>query len=208
MTFAILSTSLKAITAFLVYFTFRAKSKKTIATLLIAIATTIFISTYYHSLAKDILSTVDSKISYYLTKGDSARYESYRVMFESLGKPNLIGEGLGSFGGPASIYYNSPKYNEYNFNWYALEEKLSTTDTLYPHLFVELGLFGAILYLSIIFNYNQYHKTRMWAVVFISFLIDNIASFSMLSAPYFFTAALLMTAFSQQTRNDYAITNN
>ncbi|MBE4158626.1 hypothetical protein HJ102_13755 [Vibrio parahaemolyticus] len=91
------------------------------------------------------------KIEFYVSVGNSARFESYRVMYESLTSGNFFGEGIGSFGGPSSTNYNSPLYQSYYFNWYGMQEQLNTTDTFYPHVFVELGLFTGIIYLSCFF---------------------------------------------------------
>ncbi|MNL24573.1 hypothetical protein D3C87_1460160 [compost metagenome] len=149
-------------------------------------------------LAGDVASVLDDKIAFYITQGNSARSESYRVMFESLLQPNFLGEGLGSFGGPASTRYDSPLYQKYNFNWYGLEEQLATTDTLYPHIFVELGIFGGLLYLLFIFTYGFRKANPLWIVVATSFALDNLASFSLLSPPYFFSAALCMLLFTKK----------
>ena len=55
------------------------------------------------------------RVEQYITKGDSARAESYRVMFDDLADFNLFGRGIGSFGGPSSVTYNSPVYPDTNF---------------------------------------------------------------------------------------------
>lgn len=89
------------------------------------------------------------RVEQYITEGDSARAESYRVMIEEAADFNLFGRGVGSFGGPASVTYNSPVYSEYRFNWFDFPD-LPTTDTYFPHLFVEMGIIGGLLYLLVI----------------------------------------------------------
>jgi len=98
----------------------------------------------------DMYGILLRKIDVYIAIGNSARYESYRVMFEFLSEFKLLGEGLGSFGGPSSIIYNSPIYYKYDFNWF-FTTTIATTDTYYPHLFVELGWLGGSVFLSLLF---------------------------------------------------------
>jgi hypothetical protein len=141
-----------------------------------------------------------SKIGFYITQGNSARAESYRVMFESIAGGNIFGEGLGAFGGPASVRLNSPLYAKYHFNWYGLGGILKTTDTFYPHLFVEIGLFGAILWLIFIIFYGQGSaKGRVWKFFVIVLLFDNFFSMSLLSPAYIFSALIVMYALSRRS---------
>ncbi|VWB59352.1 hypothetical protein BAR24066_02740 [Burkholderia arboris] len=138
-----------------------------------------------------------AKLSFYILSGNSARAESYRVMFESLLNGNLLGEGLGSFGGPASVRYNSTLYQTYHFNWYGLGGVLKTTDTFYPHLFVEMGLFGAILWLAfMLFYWQTRRKSMIWMYVVLAFCFDNLFSMAFLSPSYVFSALLMMYVFS------------
>jgi hypothetical protein len=144
------------------------------------------------------LDITESKIALYLTQGDSARSESYRVMFESLSKGNFLGEGLGGFGGPASTKYNSPLYAKYNFNWFGMEGQIKTTDTFYPHLFVELGVFGGIVWLSFVLLYGQgRYKEKMWIYLVFAFCFDNVASMGFVSPAYVFSALTVMYALSR-----------
>jgi len=98
----------------------------------------------------DMYKVLLTKIDVYILTGNSARFESYRVMVEFLAQFNFLGEGLGSFGGPSSIKYNSPVYEKYNFNWF-YTTNLRTTDTYYPHLFVELSWLGGFIFLLFLF---------------------------------------------------------
>lgn len=101
-------------------------------------------------MARSVVANAQARVDLYVVGQETARNESYRVMWESLSGGNLFGEGLGYFGGPASIRYDSPAYWNYQFSWYDTA-MLMTTDTYYPHLFVEMGLLGGLLYLTMFF---------------------------------------------------------
>jgi hypothetical protein len=136
------------------------------------------------------------KLGFYVVDGNSARAESYRVMIESLSNWNMLGEGLGSFGGPASIKYDSPLYSMYHFNWYGLGSILRTTDTFYPHLFVELGFIGAVLWLWIVLRYGTHGlPNKTWRLIVATFCFDNVFSLAFVSASYVFAALLAMYLF-------------
>ncbi|AOI84505.1 hypothetical protein [Burkholderia cepacia] len=138
-----------------------------------------------------------AKILFYVVAGNSARAESYRVMFESIRNGNLLGEGLGSFGGPASVKFSSPLYQLYHFDWYGLGGLLKTTDTFYPHLFVEMGAFGALAWLAFVLGYGQARcKRAVWFYIVGAFCFDNIFSMAFVSPSYVFSALLAMYAFS------------
>ncbi|WP_158655209.1 hypothetical protein [Flavivirga eckloniae] len=122
------------------------------------------------------------RIKEYVTEGNSARAESYRVMFSDFSDFNLFGRGVGSFGGPSSVSYNSPVYQEVNFNWY-VTTNLATTDTYYPHLFVETGIIGGLLYIFILLSPMLLKwKTDKFKIVFIIYFalfIDSLFSYSL-----------------------------
>src|SRR5699024_2764204 len=86
------------------------------------------------------------RIKLYITQGNSARSESYRVMWNEIFSGNWFGRGAGVFGGPASTAYDSWYYHMVAFNWFdAKWLGLTTTDTYLPHLFVELGIIGGLV---------------------------------------------------------------
>jgi hypothetical protein len=122
------------------------------------------------------------RIQQYITVADSARSESYRVMFSEFANFNLFGRGIGAFGGPESVNYNSPFYDEVSFNWYKTTN-LNTTDTYYPHLFVELGLVGGVFYLLLILSpiFMKWPKSKLYIVfvIYFSLLFDSLFSFSL-----------------------------
>ncbi len=130
-----------------------------------------------------------SRVQLYITEGNSARSESYRVMFSEIGSFNIFGRGVGIFGGPASTKYNSPFYGEVNFNWYDTAWlNLPTTDTYPPHLFVELGLLGGFIYLFVLITpllktkINK--KMALVLVIYFCLSFDMLFSFSLNNLEY------------------------
>lgn len=117
--------------------------------LIVLILLVIFLSIFSNTI-DDTMEILRVKLSVYIFEGGSARFESYRVMFETLFNGNFFGLGLGTFGGPESIKYNSTIYQEYHFNW-GWMNFLKTTDTSYPHLFVELGIIGSIIFILLMY---------------------------------------------------------
>jgi len=62
-----------------------------------------------------------------------------------------IGYGIGGFGGHAANIFNSPIYAKlgfHNYPWY--KERMFMTDTFWPHILGETGLFGVFAYLVFI----------------------------------------------------------
>lgn len=139
-------------------------------------------------LNSNIFDGIISKINYYIVVGDSARYESYRVMFKNIFLDiNIFGYGLGSFGGASSIVYNSPLYSQYRFQWYEMEGLLKTVDAFYPHLFVELGLIGAVAYIYFVTRYGLGKLSPVGLCLLIGIVVDSMFSFAMISVSYFIT---------------------
>ena len=161
-------------------------------------ALAVLVSVVFFSFAEKGILFLESfylRISLYVTGSKTARSESYRVMIEEITDFNLFGKGVGVFGGPASIKYNSPYYFEKSFNWYDAEWlNLVTTDTFYPHPFVELGIIGAIVYLSVLCVPLMRKKiTKNWvftALIFFAIFFDAIFSFS-LNNPEFLMFSLV-----------------
>lgn len=123
------------------------------------------------------------RIQQYITIGDSARAESYRVMFHDFMNFNLFGRGIGSFGGPSSVTYDSPVYYDVNFNWYSTIF-LTTTDTFYPHLFVEMGIIGGLSYLILIASpllFLRWKKSvfNFIFIIYFSLFLDALFSYSL-----------------------------
>lgn len=195
LTFMFLSTSLKVIIGFFVYLLMTSNIKRIRLELVVIILLGMIFFISFGSFIDDYTNLIVSKVNFYIIEGNSARSESYRVLYAEVLGGNMFGAGLGSFGGPASTAYDSLMYYTYNFNWFGLEGQLSTTDTFYPHLFIELGLIGGLLYLAffILYGYEEYNT--QWFSLIIIFLLDNIMSFSMLSPPYVMTALITLFYF-------------
>ena len=193
--FIVLSTSYKSIFT-LLFFVFLFSNRKILITSgLTLIAITFVISFPQESIY--LSDVIAKKLEFYVIEGNSARAESYRVMVEKLASLTFwLGEGIGSFGGPASIDYNSPTYDKFNFNWYSYGE-LGTTDTYYPHLFVELGLIGAVVYLFTLalpafkLGNLENHAKKMIIAIYLALFADSIMSFS-LNAPIFLVLSLTL----------------
>ncbi|WP_179009472.1 hypothetical protein [Winogradskyella forsetii] len=129
-----------------------------------------------------IEQSIEVRLSLYVTEGNSARSESYRVMFDEIRSFNLFGNGIGVFGGPASTKYNSPYYDEVDFNWYDTNY-IATTDTYYPHLFVELGILGGLSYLMVLLiplliKSIKYRKLEILGIIYGMLFFDALFSFS------------------------------
>lgn len=129
------------------------------------------------------------RIQLYITQGNSARSESYRVMWSEIFGGNWFGRGVGTFGGPASIEYNSWFYNLVGFDWYdAKWLQLTTTDTYPPHVFVELGIIGGIVYfILLMIPLFQKYITKSFLVVlaiYICLFFDMLFSFSLNNLDY------------------------
>ena len=134
----------------------------------------------FDSIIKDIVL----RFTVYISEGTSMRAESYRVMFQEFNNFNLFGKGIGAFGGPASILYNSPYYQEIYFYWYDTTWlELPTTDTYPPHAFVELGIIGGLTYfflLCIPLFRRKFNKNLMVAlVIYFTLFFDMLFSFSL-----------------------------
>lgn len=182
--FALWSLSLKIFVLFLIYVAFKNR-KLLLATLLLCL---ILLFTKNTSVENAILLRIDR----YLINKESARNESYRVVLDNFNDFFIKGTGPGTFGGPASTKYNSPLYEKYNFNWYG--ESLATTDTYYPHLFVELGILFGFLYLLVLFGAPiliSQNKTFVVVIVLI-LALNSVFSFALNSINYCFFSLILV----------------
>jgi len=127
-----------------------------------------------------IQNGVSEKYNRFLVDYNSPRPESYRVLKEHLqSKSVFFAEGAGVFGGPASTTYGSPYYEKTSFDWHGRE--FATTDTFYPHLFIELGVIQGFIYLIFVFLpfILEWKFLKKIAFVALSFLFSSIFSFSL-----------------------------
>jgi len=176
------SISYKGIISFLfLIFVFSKKKLQIIAGFVILV--TVFAFSFPEK-TQEFIEGAKLRTEVYISEGNSARAESYRVMAKHTG---LLGEGLGSFGGPASVDHESPFYREVNFNWYGLE--LGTTDTYFPHLFIEIGLVGALLYLLFMMSPLLRRKIslralRILGIIYFALFFDAAFSYSLNNTGY------------------------
>ncbi len=196
----IYSFSYRVILPFFVFLMVKSRKNATawVSLVLVASITTV----YFNEFISAIFINLNRKIEIYLTVAESARSESYRVMFEFLSTPNsiLLGEGMGTFGGAEAKYTSSPVYNNYDFNWY-WGEHMTTTDTYYPHLFVELGTFTACYYLLLISVpvLAKLVKESGQIYIFLLFLVTGLVTFSINEPIYcFFGLTLPMLMFERK----------
>lgn len=174
--FLLWSLSLKMIVIYLIYVLFFNRKL-----LLFTLPVLPFVFVY-----KDrLISAVTLRLNRYVIKPQSARSESYRVLFEYFNDFLIIGQGPGTFGGPASSKYESVLYDKYNFKWFG-EQAMSTTDTYYPHLFVELGIPFGLLYLFFILILPLISIQKNYTSVLIIFTIsiNSVFSFALNSLSY------------------------
>jgi len=85
---------------------------------------------------------------------ENARLALYEASFKIARDYFPLGVGLGRFGGWISTLYYSPIYHKYNLNSiYGLGPGPTTftMDTHWPHILGEVGVFGLILYVLVIF---------------------------------------------------------
>lgn len=182
------SFSFKAFGAFLaVLFVYYYKHAIKILSGLLVLLFSIYLIAY--SRLQLLVEELLIRIEVYITEGESARSESYRVMFNEIANLNLFGRGVGVFGGPASTTYNSPYYSEIGFNWHGIEwMNLTTTDTYPPHLFVELGIIGGLTYLFVLltplFRYKINKKMKLILVIYFCLFFDMLFSFSLNNLEY------------------------
>ena len=140
----------------------------------------------YHNKLNLFIQDIYLRIHLYITGGQSMRAESYRVMFREIFSGNWFGRGVGTFGGPGSIKYNSPYYDEVHFNWWGMEwADLPTTDTFPPHAFVELGIIGGLVYfLSLLVPLISRHVPKPMLMIYIILFVDMLFTFSLNNIEY------------------------
>jgi len=152
------------------------KLHKTLALLLLGL---IGFSMAFPRTVNEIKHQLQLRVEDYITRGHSARADSYIVMYRQIKKGNLFGTGIGTFGGPASTKYRSPYYEKFGFNWYGIHY-ITTTDTYPPHPFVELGLLGALWYFFVI-TVPLFRRRLPKTVLYIYFVlfVDMLFTFSL-----------------------------
>ena len=205
----LLSVSYKTLVAFIIIITlYYYKVFIKFLPLLILILTSIYIA--FPKVINSVIKDVVLRFTIYISEGTSMRAESYRVMFYEINNLNLFGKGVGMFGGPASISYNSPYYQEIYFYWFDTAWlELPTTDTYPPHVFVELGIIGALFYFGLILIpllRNKIDKNLKIAfVIYFILLTDMLFSFSLNNLEFLmFSLVLIYPILYSQKEKSYS----
>lgn len=187
--FLLWSLSLKIVVIFALYVLFLNRKL-----LLLAVPVLPLIFIYKSSLQE----ALNIRINRYLLRPASARSESYRVLKDHYQDFFVLGHGPGSFGGPSSTKYNSYLYEEYNFNWYG-EQAMATTDTFYPHLFVELGILFGLVYLCscLILPLVLVKTLKAPLLILLTISINSVFSFGFNSLSYCFFSFMLIFTVSE-----------
>jgi hypothetical protein len=197
-----LSFSYKAIGSFLIILFLTYKNKLKFVTTTACLLTLSFAVEPIKTL--NFFENAVVRLKLYVFEGNSARAESYRVMFS---KSGLLGRGVGSFGGPSSTKFNSPLYDEFNFNWFETGY-LATTDTYFPHLFIEIGVIGTLVYLLIIISpiLKRTFFKREWTmicIIYFSLFFDSLFSYSLNNLSYLILSLSLVYAISYFEKENY-----
>ena len=132
---------------------------------------------------------VENLIDYRLSSDSTVESVHNRNITNEFGNFNIFGRGVGAFGGPASTKYDSPFYSEVNFNWYDTAWlNLPTTDTYPPHLFVELGIVGGMVYFLVLITpilKTKINKKMMLVLaIYFCLFFDMLFSFSLNNLEY------------------------
>ncbi len=156
-----------------------------------ALIATVFYPDKARNLVKGFYYRLDS---YILMKTPTVRAETYLLMWKELGHGNLLGRGVGMFGGPASIKYNSPYYKEVNFKRYdTYWMKMTTVDTFPPHVFIELGLIGGLMFFLVLVSPLFRRKIPVSVIlIYLSLFINMLFTFSLAAFEYLIMSLLLV----------------
>lgn len=185
--FGLLAFQAKSIPVFLLLFLVGIWRYKVASTLILAVSFVGFISLFLLSVNNGILSELggyvdtlfSDRFERYISYSDSVRTISYNAAFNELGNGNIFGTGLGMFGGPQATIFQSPLYIQYM----PQDSQLITSDTYYPHVLVEWGLLGFIVFFTHIFLPLFYKfksiegKFFYWAVIMF-ILLGNTVTFA------------------------------
>lgn len=181
------SISYKTFMAFaliLIFYFYKQILKIFTALLLVLIGTYLYAPQIIHKLTNDIIG----RIQMYIIGGHTVRTQSYKVMFQNIIQGNWFGEGVGSFGGPASTAYHSPYYEQIGFDFNDFQSawlRLPTTDTYLPHAVVELGIIGSVLYFIVLIMPLLRKKIpAIVLIIYATLFFDMLFSFSLNNLEY------------------------
>ncbi|MEM6515851.1 MAG: hypothetical protein AAF688_06675, partial [Bacteroidota bacterium] len=196
--FLILSLSFKFIILFGLLL-FYLKEFKSIG-LMIVLCSLAFVSS--QDLRVKISDSLQEKYSRFFLEPKSPRPEAYKALKRHITDNGVFyAEGVGVFGGPASRRYESTYYQKIDFNWHG--RQFATTDTYYPHLFIELGLLQGLVYLALIFivfliEFKALRKIFFLIFIFLIASILNFALNSFIFLIFSFVVILPMVHYKKQ----------
>lgn len=121
--------------------------------------------------------------AYILMKTPTVRSETYILMYKDIKNLDWFGHGVGSFGGPASLKYHSPYYEEVHFTWPdTFWMKMATVDTFPPHVFIELGIIGGLLFFFVLLSpLIRRHIPVLVIIIYFTIFFDMLFTFSLAS---------------------------
>ncbi len=145
--------------------------------------------------SKEFLDNMIYRLNaYILMKKPTVRGETYHLMVQEFGKLNLFGRGAGAFGGPASLQFHSPYYKEVNFTWPdTFWMNLTTVDTFPPHVFIELGIVGGLLFFIVLTTPLFRRKvSTIVLIIYFTLFFDMLFTFSLASLEYMMFSLVLI----------------
>lgn len=144
--------------------------------------------------------------AYIFMSKPTLRSETYILMWKDIADGDWFGHGAGSFGGPASIIYNSPYYKEVNFKWLdTFWMKMTMVDTFPPHVFIELGIIGGLLFfLVLITPILKKRVSSLVLIIYFTLFIDMLFTFSLAGLDYLMFSLVLIYPiyYAEQNKND------
>ncbi len=132
--------------------------------------------------------------AYILMKTPTVRSETYLLMFKDIADLDWFGHGVGAFGGPASLKYKSPFYDEVHFTWPdTFWMKMTTVDTFPPHVFIELGIVGGLLFFFALMSpLIRRYLPKLVLIIYFTLFIDMLFTFSLASLEYLMYSFVLI----------------
>ena len=115
-------------------------------------------------------------------------------MWKEISNFNLFGHGVGSFGGPGSLKYDSPYYASVNFKWLdTFWMKMTTVDTFPPHVFIELGIVGGLLFFLVLLTpLIKKRVSAMVLIIYFTLFFDMLFTFSLANLEYMMFSFVLV----------------
>ncbi len=169
--------------------------KKIVNVITIAVLSAISLMMMFPIQTKTFIDNLAFRVNTYIFMSQpTLRSETYILMWQDIADGDLFGHGAGSFGGPASFLYNSPYYKEVNFQWLdTFWMKMSTVDTFPPHVFIELGIIGGLLFFLVLLTPLIRRRVSSLAlIIYFTLFIDMLFTFSLAGLDYLMFSLVLI----------------